>query len=207
MRLRIEKAIYGGSGLSRIAEELAAKPLSPRSPSPANSSKRISPRTNAASSMPKPTPFLSHLAAHDAVSAPTSASAEDAAIKHAVYAHQLEMKAVILHLLPDRAGLPHVPAIHTLSGNPCTIATAFVFMFSESICSLCYRRRGRNQLLAVDQCPIAASLLEKAIVTVTETGSLGSRWTLRFVEATADESSLLVSFVSLRSPMGKRSRN
>ena len=66
--------------------------------------------------------------------------------------------------------------------------------------ALGYRERRSNKLLAVDKCPIAAPLLEKAIATVTERGAslrlAGFCDEIEFF--TADEGSLLLSFFAER---------
>jgi 23S rRNA (uracil1939-C5)-methyltransferase len=196
MRLRIEKAIYGGSGLSRIAGgELAGKtvftPLTlPGELIEAHISEDKRSFINAEADA-----ILEPSLLRTMPSCPYFGVCGGCSYQHAVYAHQLEMKAVILRETLDRAGRPHVPAIHTLSGNPWHFRNRIRLHVQTQPFALCYRKRGSHRLLSVDQCPIAAPLLEKAIATVTEMGeSLSLAAVCDELEFfTADEKSLLLS--------------
>ncbi len=196
MRLRIEKAIYGGSGLSRIGEgELAGKTVFTPLTLPGELIEAHITEDKRSFINAEADAILEPSLLRTMPSCPYFGVCGGCSYQHAVYAHQVEMKAAILRETLDRAGLPNVPAIHTLSGNPWHYRNRIRLHVQAKPFALCYRRRGSNQLLAVDQCPIAASLLEKAIVTVTETGaSLGLAGLCDEIEFfTADESSLLVS--------------
>ncbi len=119
MKLRIEKAIYGGSGLARIGEgELAGKtvfvPLTlPGELVEAHITEDKRSFINAeVDSILEPSPHRTMPAAL------TLESCGGCSYQHADYAHQVEMKTAILREALDRAHLTDLPAIKTVSGKP-----------------------------------------------------------------------------------------
>jgi 23S rRNA (uracil1939-C5)-methyltransferase len=202
MKLRIEKSIYGGSGLARISEgELAGKtvfvPLT------------LSGELVEAHIVDEKRSFIN--AEVDSIleasphritpSCPYFGSCGGCSYQHADHAHQVEIKTAILREALERAHLPSLPEIGALSHHPWSYRNRIRLHLQASPFALCYRERRSNWVLAVDGCPIAAPLLEKAIATVTENGA-----SLRLAELcdeieffTADESSLVLSFFSGKS--------
>src|SRR5271165_4896466 len=168
MKLRIDKATYGGAGLARIGDgELAGKtafvPLTlPGELVEAHIVEDKRSFINAeADSILAPSPHRT-----------TSGCAYFGACggcsyQHADYPHQVEMKSAILRESLGRAGLPDVPPIHLVSGNPWRYRNRIRLHVQANPFALCYRKRRSHQLLAVDQCPIAAPMLDKAIAIVT----------------------------------------
>jgi 23S rRNA (uracil1939-C5)-methyltransferase len=197
MKLRIEKAIYGGSGLARLAEgELAGKtafvPLTlPGELVEAHISEDKRSFINAeADSILEPSP-------HRATpGCGYFGSCGGCSYQHADYAHQVEMKTAILREALDRAHLTDLPAIKTVSGHPWNYRNRVRLRIQETPFGLGYRERCSNKLLIVDKCPIAAASLEKAIAAVTKAGeSLGLAEFCDEIEFFAtDEGSLLLSF-------------
>ncbi len=197
MKLRIEKAIYSGSGLARVGDgALAGKatfvPLTlPGELVEAHISEDKRSFINAeADSILEPSPHRT---------TPGCAffgSCGGCSYQHADYAHQVEIKTTILREALERAHMADLPAIKTVSGEPWHYRNRVRLHLQEAPFGLGYRERRSNKLLAVDGCPISAPLLEKAIAVVTENGA-----SLRLAELcdeieffTADEGSLLVSF-------------
>lgn len=203
MKLKIEKAVYGGAGLARIGDgegALAGKtvfaPLSlPGELVEAHitEDKRsfLKAEVDAVieASMLRTTPACPYFGICGGCS-----------YQHAVYAHQVEMKAAILRESLERARISQIPPIHTLSGDPWHYRNRIRLHVRSTPFALCYRERRSHQLLGVKQCPIAAPPLEKAIVTVTEAGK-----TLALAEFcseieffAADNGVLLISFLTER---------
>ena len=197
MRLRIEKAIYGGSGLSRIGEgELAGKTVFIPLTLPGELIEAHITEDKRSFINAEVDSILEPSLLRTTPACPYFGACGGCSYQHAVYAHQVEMKAAILRETLDRAGLPHVPAIHTVSGNPWHYrnrirlhvqANPFALVLSRDVAPISFSPSIK--------CPIAAPLLEKAIVTVTEAGaSLGLAGFCDEIEFfTADEGSLLVS--------------
>jgi 23S rRNA (uracil1939-C5)-methyltransferase len=202
MKIRIEKSIYGGSGLARVGEgELAGKTVFVPLTLPGElveahivDDKRsfINAEVDSilAASPHRMTP-----------SCPYFGSCGGCSYQHADYAHQVEIKTAILREALERAHLPSLPEIGTLSRHPWNYRNRIRLHLQASPFALCYRERRSNKVFAVDKCPIAAPLLEKAIATVTEDGA-----SLRLAEVcdeieffTADEGVLVVSFVEGKS--------
>src|SRR5271163_2332468 len=162
MRLRIEKAIYGGSGLSRIAGgELAGKtvftPLTlPGELVEAHISEDKRSFINAeADSILEPSP---HRATPGCA---FFASCGGCSYQHADYAHQVEIKTAILREALERAHLTDFPAIKTVSSHPWNYRNRVRLGLQGTPFGLGYRERRSNKLLIVDKCPIAAAPLEK----------------------------------------------
>jgi 23S rRNA (uracil1939-C5)-methyltransferase len=196
MKLRIEKAIYGGSGLARVGEgELAGKtvfvPLTlPGELVEAHMVEDKRSFINAeVDSVLEPSPHRT------APTCPYFGSCGGCSYQHANYAHQVDIKTGILREALERAHLQNLPEIAVLSRHPWNYRSRIRLHVQATPFALCYRERRSNKLLAVDKCPIAAPLLERAIAAVTEIGA-----SLRVAEFcdeieffASDESSLLVS--------------
>ncbi len=202
MKLRIEKAIYGGSGLARVGGgELAGKtafvPLT--LPGELVEAHIIEDKRSFINA--EVDAILE--ASHDRTppDCPYFGSCGGCSYQHADYAHQVDIKAGILREALERAQLTSLPEIAALSRNPWNYRNRIRLHLQASPFALCYRERRSNKLLAVERCPIAAPLLERAIATVTEIGA-----SLRVAEVcdeieffASDERSLLVSCFTGRS--------
>jgi 23S rRNA (uracil1939-C5)-methyltransferase len=197
MKLRIEKAVYGGSGLARLGEgELAGKtafvPLTlPGELVEAHISEDKRSFVNAeADSIVESSPHRTLPAC------PYFGICGGCSYQHAHYAHQVEIKTAILREALERAHLADLPAIQTVSSDPWNYRNRVRLRLQATPFGLGYRERRSNKLLVVDKCPIAAALVEKAIVAVTKAGeSLGLAGFCDEIEFfAADEGSLLLSF-------------
>ncbi len=196
MRLRIEKAIYGGSGLARIREgELAGKTaFTPLTLAGEFVEAHIAEEKRSFINAEVDS-ILESSPSRTTPACPYFGACGGCSYQHAVYAHQVEMKSAILRESLDRTGLPDVPAVRAMSGNPWQYRNRIRLHVQAKPFALCYRKRRSHQLLAVDRCPIAAPLLEKAIAIVTKMGEAleiaGLCAEIEFF--TADEESLLLT--------------
>ncbi len=197
MKLRIEKAIYGGSGLARLGEgELAGKtafvPLTlPGELVEAHITEEKRSFINAeVDSFLEPSPHRTLPAC------PYFGVCGGCSYQYADYAHQVEIKTAILREAIERAHLTDLPAIKTVSGEPWHYRNRVRLRLQGTPFGLGYRELRSNHLIIVDKCPIAAASLEKAIAAVTKAGeSLGLAGFCDEIEFfAADEGSLLLSF-------------
>ena len=201
MKLRIEKAIYGGSGLAHIGEgALAGKtafvPLTlPGELVEAHPVEEKRGFMNAElDSMLEPSP-------HRLLPAcPYFGACGGCSYQHANYSHQVALKTAILREALERAHLSDLPEIGAVSGDPWHSRNRVRLQIRPAPFALAYHERRSNRLLAVDRCPIAAPVIEKAIAVVTEAGaSLGLSGFCDEIEFfTSDEESLQLSFHASR---------
>jgi 23S rRNA (uracil1939-C5)-methyltransferase len=199
MKLRIEKAVYGGSGLARLGEgDLAGKTVFVPLTLPGE---LIEAQTvdDKRSFINAEIESILEGSPHRAIpDCPYFGSCGGCSYQHADYAYQVEIKKAILREALERSRLTDIPEIACATGHPWNYRNRIRLHLQASPFTLCYRERRSNKLFAVDKCPIAAPLLEKAIATVTESGAAlrlaGFCDEIEFF--TADETSLLISFLS-----------
>lgn len=178
MKLRIEKAIYGGDGLARNAEgktvfvpgtlpgELVEASLAEerRSFSQGRLDAILEPSTE------RVVPGCEYV--------PRCGGCQ---YQHANGPYQLQMKLDILKETLSRARLPVPEKIGALAGPAWGYRNRIRLHVVNS--GLGYRQRASHNLLPVNQCPIAAPLLEEAIVAISGSG----------VEALCDEVELFTN--------------
>ena len=169
MKLRMEKAVYGGSSLARVGEgELAGKtafvPLTlPGELVEAHISENKRGFLQAeADAVLDLSPFRT------TPGCPYFGICGGCSYQHAVYAHQLAMKEAILRETLERAHLAKLPAIGVVSGEPWQYRNRIRLGVQRDPLALGYRERRSHRLLGIDHCPISAPLLEKAIIAVTD---------------------------------------
>jgi 23S rRNA (uracil1939-C5)-methyltransferase len=159
MKLRIEKAIYGGAGLGRDEGKAFFVPFT--LPGEVVEANIIEDRGSYAN------------AELDSV---LEASPERAATpcvyfgecggchyQHASYAAQIEMKVQILRESLERAHLADIPAIFGVQGEALGYRNRIRLHVDRASSMLCYKRRGSHENLAVRECPIAAPVLQEAL--------------------------------------------
>jgi 23S rRNA (uracil1939-C5)-methyltransferase len=119
--------------------------------------------------------------------------------QHAAYSAQVQIKASILQETLKRAGLEGLPAIQTHTGEPWAYRNRTRLRMAELDAALRvgYNRRGSNQFLAIQECPILAPLLwraAEALLQVAAENSTAARWLRDAVEmelfSTSDEKKL-----------------
>jgi len=95
--------------------------------------------------------------------------------QHADYAQQIEIKKQILRETLERAKLREIPEIAALSAEPLGYRNRIRLQIDGKTSELCYKKRASHQNLAVDACPIAAPVLEKALRAIS---SAAQEWHL-----------------------------
>src|SRR5271168_3422492 len=210
MKLRIEKAIYGGDGLARIPEgktvfvpgtlpgELVEATIATDRRSFATS------ELNAVleSSPERVVPGCEYV--------PRCGGCQ---YQHASPAFQLQMKLDILKETLARAHVPVPAEIGSVTGPPWGYRNRIrLHVMKRAGIALGYRRRGSHDLLPVTHCPIAAPLLEQAVAAVSRIGA-GIESLCDEVEffTNGEQDQLLVSLWpgagALRQPARLRERN
>jgi 23S rRNA (uracil1939-C5)-methyltransferase len=175
MKLRIEKAVYGGDGLARIpADETASAGKTVFVPGtlPGElveagiATDRRSFATGELDAILEPSP---ERVIPGCEYVPRCGGCQ---YQHASAAFQLQMKLDILKETLARAHVPIPPEIGSLTGPPWGYRNRIrLQVMKRTGIVLGYRRRGSHDLLPVTHCPIAAPLLEQAVAAVTSIGT------------------------------------
>jgi 23S rRNA (uracil1939-C5)-methyltransferase len=120
-------------------------------------------------------------------------------LQHAAYPAQVQMKAATLRETLERAGLGSLPEVQVHTGEPWSYRNRIRLRVGvvDGAIRFGYNRRGGNEFLAIEECPIAAPLLWRAAFTLlqwTESDAVVERWMQAAVEVefftNADESKL-----------------
>jgi 23S rRNA (uracil1939-C5)-methyltransferase len=198
MKLRIEKAVYGGAGLARNEGKTIFVPFT------------------------LPGEVVEAHVTHDRGSyanaeldAVLEASSERAAApcayfgecggchyQHASYAAQVEMKVQILRESLERARLADIPPIFAVQGEALGYRNRIRLHVDRASSMLCYKRRGSHENLAVRECPIAAPVLQEALAAVqlnAEQWQLGEHFSEVEFFTSGDQSEVLLTLWSGRS--------
>jgi 23S rRNA (uracil1939-C5)-methyltransferase len=163
MKLRIEKAIYGGDGLARVP---AGKTVFVPATLPGElveahiAEERRGFANGQLDAIIEPSP---ERVVPGCEYVPRCGGCQ---YQHANAAFQLQMKLDILKETLMRAHLPLPGEIGSLAGPPWGYRNRIRLHVMKR--GLGYRQRGSHNLLPVTHCPIAAPLLEQAIAAVTE---------------------------------------
>jgi 23S rRNA (uracil1939-C5)-methyltransferase len=159
MKLKIEKQIYGGSGLARdngkavfvpftlAGEEVEARIVEDHG-SYANAELQAVVEASPHRAQP-PCPYFGECGGCH--------------YQHARYEQQIEIKRWILRETMERAGLKEIPEISALHGEPLGYRNRIRLHVGSASSKLCYKKRASHQNLPVDKCPIAAPVLEDAL--------------------------------------------
>jgi 23S rRNA (uracil1939-C5)-methyltransferase len=205
MKLCIEKAIYGGSGLARADGKAVFVPFT--LPGEVVEAHVAEDRASYASAE-----LDSVLEASSArVSPPCLYFGECGGChyQHATYAQQLEMKVQILRETLERAHLKEIPAIALVQGEALGYRNRIRLHVDRGSSMLCYKKRGSHGNLAVDACPIAAPVLEEALKVFQNSSK---KWQLGkcFEEieffTNADQSSILITLWSSHGANGAKEK-
>jgi 23S rRNA (uracil1939-C5)-methyltransferase len=163
VKLRIEKSVYGGSGLARADGKAIFVPLSlPGEVVEAAITQDKSGFANAE--------LQSILEASPARTAPACAYFGECGgchYQHAAYAAQVELKLAILRESLDRAHVPDVPSITPVTADPLGYRNRIRLHVGRNPFSLGYKIRNSHRNLPVDSCPIAAPVLQHALRTLS----------------------------------------
>ena len=93
--------------------------------------------------------------------------------QHADYAAQVAMKVGILRETLERAGLSGLPEVQVHAGEPCGYRNRIRLRVAvvDGALRVGYNRRGSNEFLAIRECPIAAPLLWRAAEALVQIGA------------------------------------
>jgi len=192
MRLRIEKAIYGGSGLARAEGKAVFVPFT------------LPDETVEARVVGESRGY--DIADLDAVLEPNPARTQPPCpyfgkcggchYQHAEYTAQVEMKAAILRETLERGRVAAIPEIIPITGEPLGYRNRVRLHVQKNPFALCYKLRNSHVNLPVDTCPIAAPALQQAITALNREGhGLGFAEWVREIELfiNGDDSAMLVA--------------
>ena len=212
MKLRIEKAIYGGASLSRIGDtegELAGKTVFTPLTLPGELVEAYITEDKRSFIKAEADAILEPSLLRTTPTCPYFGVCGGCSYQHAVYAHQLEMKISILQETLRRAQLVTVPTINSVSGKPWHYRNRIRLHIQQNPFALGYRERRSHSILPIAQCPIAAPILDKATATVTELGkSLNLETFCDEIEffTNKEEDSLLISFLTTKANRDAQTR-
>jgi 23S rRNA (uracil1939-C5)-methyltransferase len=169
MKLRIEKAVYGGAGLARIPEGEAGAgkaifvPLT--LPGEVVDAHAVEDRHSYMFGLLDA--VIESSAARTLPGCEYFPACGGCQYQHADYSAQLEMKVAILREALTRTHVAAPDAIETASSEPWGYRNRIrLHVAADPDWTLCYRRSGSHSNLPVDHCPIAAPLLQEAIRAV-----------------------------------------
>jgi 23S rRNA (uracil1939-C5)-methyltransferase len=159
MKLVIEKQIYGGSGLARHEGKAIFVPFT----LPGET-------LEAEITINKGSYAEAHLTRIEEPSpsrttppCPYFGTCGGCHYQHANYTQQLTIKRQILEETLERARIPAIPAIDTLCADPLRYRNRARFHIDRLTSKLSYKKRASHVNLPVDECPIAASLIEQTL--------------------------------------------
>lgn len=165
MKLRIEKAIYGGNGLARAADGKTVFVPGALPGELVDATVVEDKRSYAQSRLDS---ILEPAAERIAPGCEYVPRCGGCHYQHAGYQYQLQMKLDILRETLLRAHLRIPEEIGVLAGAPWGYRNRIRLHTTKS--ALAYRQRGSNHLLPVSHCPIAAPLLQEAIQVIARSG-------------------------------------
>ena len=171
MKLRIEKPIYGGAGIARHEGKAIFVPFSlPREQVEADIIKDHGSYADA-----ELTEIVE--ASPDRIQplCPYFGLCGGCHYQHATYPEQITIKSQILRETLERARLNGIPEITTLQAEPFDYRTRIRLHIDRATSKLCYKRRASHQNLTVDECPIAAPILQNALNAI---GTSATSWQL-----------------------------
>jgi 23S rRNA (uracil1939-C5)-methyltransferase len=192
MKLRIEKQIYGGAGLARdegkaifvpftLAGEVVEARVSEDHGSYASAELERVLESSPRRAQPR---------------CPYFGQCGGCQYQHADYAQQVEIKSQILRETLERARLAEISEIATLCAEPWGYRNRIRLHIDRATSKLCYKKRASHQNLAVDVCPIAAPVLERALgamQAVAEQWELGRHFAEVELFTNAAQDSMLVT--------------
>lgn len=170
MKLRIEKAIYGGAGLGRVDGQAVFVPKT----LPGELVEAIIQRDKGGYAEATLQAIREPSPARTQPPCPYYGTCGGCQYQHATYATQLALKESILHESLQRAGIVDTPTLTTHSAQPWGYRNRIRLHVHPVTHRLCYREGGSHRLVAIDTCPIAAPLLQRALPTLQTIGAAES---------------------------------
>ncbi len=207
MKLYIEKAIYGGSGLARADGKAIFVPFT--LPGETVEAQIVADKGGFATaelqSVIGPSP------ARVQPPCPYYGQCGGCHYQHADYATQIEMKISILRETLDRARIAEIPNINAITAEPLGYRNRIRLHVQDNPFCLCYKFHKSHVNLPIATCPIAAPILQRSIEMLNREGeslSLGTFVTDLELFAASDESTLLASlWTDLPEPAAKQFLN
>jgi len=207
MKLRIDKAVYGGAGLGRVSDEgdpLCGKTVFVPFTLPGETVELHITEDKRSYATGELDAVLEASTTRTSPACPYFGRCGGCHYQHAEYAAQLEMKKAILRESLERGRLKNLPEIASVSGEPWGYRNRIrLLVQSRPEFALCYRKRSSHASLAISACPIAAPLLQRAIAAVSGAGAeAGLADLCQEVEFFSNEAedSLLMAMHSAQSP-------
>jgi 23S rRNA (uracil1939-C5)-methyltransferase len=212
MKSQIEKAVYGGAGLAHQTEgEGAGKAVFVPFTLPGEivEARLLEQKNDFAEAS-----LLQILTASEDRIQPRCAhfgQCGGCQYQHAAYPAQVQMKVAILQETLERAGLTTLPAIQRHPGAPWAYRNRTRLRIAEREASLRvgYNKRGSNEFLAIQECPISAPLVWRAaaaLLQVAAENSAAARLVREAVEVefftTGDEEKLQMSLFVRKAQRG-----
>lgn len=187
MKLRIEKAVYGGAGLGRAEGKAVFVPFA----LPGELVEASIAEENKSYATAELAEVLEASAERRAAACPYFGACGGCHYQHAEYAAQVEMKRGILRETLERARVREVPPIEAVTGEPLGYRNRVRLHVEKNPFRLCYKRRNSHVNLPVEACPIAAPVLGDAIGVLNREGAGLGAW-VREVELFTDDAQTAV---------------
>jgi len=159
VKLRIEKPIYGGSGLARADGKAIFVPFT--LPGEEVEARIIQDKGGFANAELQA--ILEPSSARTQPSCPYFGQCGGCHYQHATYAAQVEMKRAILRETLERARLREITEIEAVAAAPFGYRNRVRLHIQSNPFTLCYRFRKSHENLPITTCPIAAPVLQRAI--------------------------------------------
>ncbi|HEX3986825.1 MAG TPA: 23S rRNA (uracil(1939)-C(5))-methyltransferase RlmD [Acidobacteriaceae bacterium] len=166
MKLRIEKAIYGGAGLARVEGKAVFVPFA----LPGELVEAAIAEENKSYATAELVEVLEPSADRHAAPCPYFGRCGGCHYQHADYAAQVEMKRAILRETLERARVGGIPEIEAVTGEPFGYRNRVRLHVEKNPFHLCYKKRNSHVNLPVEVCPIAAPVLGGALGTLNREG-------------------------------------
>jgi 23S rRNA (uracil1939-C5)-methyltransferase len=198
VKLVIDKAVYGGSGLARADGKAVFVPFT----LPGETVEAEIVADKGGFSTAELQSVLEASPARTQPPCPYFGQCGGCHYQHAKYEAQVEIKRTILRETLERAHIREIPDIEAITAEPFGYRNRIRLHVQVDPLSLCYKFRKSHTNLPVSACPIAAPVLQRAIEIVNREGEpLGLAEFVTEIElfSAPDESSLLVSLWSGRS--------
>jgi 23S rRNA (uracil1939-C5)-methyltransferase len=159
MKLRIDKPIYGGAGLARHEGKAIFVPFT--LPGELIEARVTQDRNTYANA--ELVRILEPASQRTQPQCPYFGECGGCHYQHAGYQQQLEIKAHVLRESLEREHLTDIPEIAILHAEPVEYRNRIRLHIDRNTSKLSYKRRASRQNLAIELCPIAAPVLEKAL--------------------------------------------
>jgi 23S rRNA (uracil1939-C5)-methyltransferase len=168
VRLRIEKAIYGGAGLARQEGRAVLVPFA----LPGEQVEAHITQDKGGYATAELDSVAQASAARVAPACAHFGVCGGCHYQHADYATQVEMKAAILREALERARIREIPGIEAVIGESLGYRNRVRLHVQANPFNLCYKMRNSHLDLPIRDCPIAAPALHEAIQAMNREGEL-----------------------------------